>query len=99
MRTAMNQQAIDEQLGTLPKPWALNAHGHLAADYRFDDFIQAMEFGQAVGQLAETANHHPDLRIGWGRCGVELWTHDAGGLTPADFRLARKISDCYDALP
>jgi 4a-hydroxytetrahydrobiopterin dehydratase len=63
--------------------------------WRFADFRRAMAFANAVAELAERLDHHPDLQVGWGRCAV-LWTsHDAGGLTARDVRAAREV----DALP
>ena len=44
-----------------------------------------------VGALAEAEGHHPDLHLSFGRVGVVLWTHAAGGLTENDFILAAKI--------
>jgi 4a-hydroxytetrahydrobiopterin dehydratase len=46
----------------------------------------------AVGVLAETADHHPDILIhGWNKVKITLSTHDQGGLTELDFALAAKI--------
>jgi 4a-hydroxytetrahydrobiopterin dehydratase len=56
------------------------------------DFRDALLFVNAVGYLAEQAGHHPDLRIEWNKVTLELSTHSAGGLTAADFALARQIS-------
>ena len=36
-------------------------------------------------------NHHPDIRLEWGKVGVEIWTHAVGGLTKLDFALAQEI--------
>jgi 4a-hydroxytetrahydrobiopterin dehydratase len=44
-----------------------------------------------VGALAEEADHHPDIKLGWGYAEFALTTHDRGGLTDFDFDLARKI--------
>jgi 4a-hydroxytetrahydrobiopterin dehydratase len=57
-----------------------------------DDFPGAMLFAGAVAYLAEDANHHPDILIQWNRVTLTLSTHSAGGLTAADFGLARQIS-------
>lgn len=57
--------------------------------WRLPDFAQAMALAQAVGELAERLNHHPDLSIGWGRLTVVWTTHDAGGITPLDAQAAR----------
>ncbi len=56
------------------------------------DFRAAMLYACAVGYLAEQVNHHPDLLIQWNKVTLTLSTHSAGGLTAADFALARKIS-------
>jgi 4a-hydroxytetrahydrobiopterin dehydratase len=57
------------------------------------DFRQAMSYAGAVADLAEEANHHPDILIQWNRVTLTLSTHSAGGLTAADFALAAKISE------
>ena len=57
-----------------------------------DDFRGAMLFTGAVAFLAEQANHHPDITIQWNRVTLALSSHSAGGLTAADFNLARQIS-------
>lgn len=48
---------------------------------------------QRIGDLAEGANHHPDLTLVWGKLRIELTTHDAGGITARDFHLAAVIED------
>jgi 4a-hydroxytetrahydrobiopterin dehydratase len=56
-----------------------------------EDFRAALLYVGAVGYLAEDANHHPDILIQWNRVTLTLSTHSAGGLTAADFALARRI--------
>jgi 4a-hydroxytetrahydrobiopterin dehydratase len=55
----------------------------------FVDFPAAMRFVNAVAELAEQAQHHPDMDVRWNRVTLALTTHDAGGLTEKDFALAR----------
>lgn len=59
---------------------------------RRTDFARAMLYVGAVAQLAEVANHHPDIAISWNKVTLTLSTHSAGGLTEADFALASQIS-------
>ena len=59
----------------------------------FADFPEALAFINQVGQLAEAANHHPDIQNSWATVVLSLTTHDAGGLTGRDFDLARKIDE------
>lgn len=55
------------------------------------DFTGAVEFLNAILPLAELAGHHPDVEISWKDVTISLTTHSAGGLTAADFELARQI--------
>jgi 4a-hydroxytetrahydrobiopterin dehydratase len=61
-------------------------------DWRFQDFGEAMAFVNRVAEAAEEANHHPDILIhGWNKVRLSLTNHSAGGLTEADFAMARRI--------
>lgn len=73
---------IASLLAQLQSGWQINAQ------------IQALNFAQAIGQIAEKENHHPDLCLEWGYCRVTLWTHEIAGLSTRDFILASKI-DAY----
>ena len=57
----------------------------------FKNFIQAIEFVNKLVQPAESAGHHPDIEISYNKVKITLTTHDAGGLTQADFDLAQTI--------
>jgi 4a-hydroxytetrahydrobiopterin dehydratase len=64
----------------------------IAREYKLADFAQAIAFVNRVAALAEEADHHPDIHVhGWNRVRLELSTHSAGGLTEADFALAKQI--------
>lgn len=56
------------------------------------DFNHAVGFVNRVADLAEEANHHPDMDIRWNKVTLRLSTHSKGGLTEKDFDLARKIN-------
>ena len=61
-------------------------------DFRFGDFAAAISFVDHVAERAEAANHHPDILVhGWNKVRLTLSTHSQGGLTEADFALAREI--------
>jgi 4a-hydroxytetrahydrobiopterin dehydratase len=64
----------------------------IVRDLQFADFAQAMVFVNRVAELAEQANHHPDMLVhGWNKVRLELSTHSQGGLTDADFALAAEV--------
>lgn len=62
----------------------------LTREFRFNNFVEALEFTRRVGELAEAANHHPRLTTEWGRVTVEWWTHKIKGLHKNDFVMAAK---------
>lgn len=64
----------------------------IVRDFRFKDFVEAMRFVNRLAKLAEAANHHPDIVIRYNKVRLILTTHDEGGLTEKDFRLANKIN-------
>ncbi|MCT7952782.1 4a-hydroxytetrahydrobiopterin dehydratase [Ancylothrix sp. C2] len=59
----------------------------------FKDFVEAIEFINRLVEPAEQAGHHPDLEISYNKVTIRLSTHDAGGLTEADFKLAQVIAE------
>jgi 4a-hydroxytetrahydrobiopterin dehydratase len=64
----------------------------IVRDYQLDDFAAAISFVNRVAELAEAANHHPDILIhGWNKVRLSVTNHSAGGLTAADFELAKQI--------
>lgn len=62
--------------------------GHLYAEFVTDTFARGLELVDRIGQAAEEANHHPDVRLSYGSVAVDLSSHDAGGVTDRDVRLA-----------
>ena len=85
----LSEAEIQRELTTLPG-WELKA-GEITHLYKFKDFKEAMEFVNRVADLAEEADHHPDILIRYNKVTLTLSTHSAGGLTGKDFQLARKI--------
>ncbi len=60
--------------------------------FLFKDFVKAIEFINAVAQIAEEEGHHPDILLfGWNKVKIMLTTHAIGGLSINDFILASKI--------
>ncbi len=57
----------------------------------FKDFGEALAFVNAVGEMAEEQNHHPDIDIRYNKVTLALVTHDSGGITRLDIELARAI--------
>lgn len=67
------------------------ADNKLTRKFKFKDFAEALAFVNKVGQLAEAAQHHPDITFGWGYVEITLTTHKEGKVTDKDRSLAEKI--------
>jgi len=65
----------------------------LVKRFEFPNFAESLAFVNKVGEKAEAANHHPDIKFGWGYAEFEITTHDRGGITDFDFALAREIEN------
>ena len=81
--------SIARKLKSLPG-WT-HAHGTLHRQYTFVDFSEAFGFMARAALAAEKMNHHPDWSNGYNKVKVDLSTHDAGGITNLDFRLAEAM--------
>ena len=66
--------------------------------FTFRDFSEAFAFMTRVALLAEKADHHPDWSNSWNKVDIILNSHDAGGLTQRDAKLARAIEALLDPL-
>jgi 4a-hydroxytetrahydrobiopterin dehydratase len=71
--------------------WEVVKEHHLAKNYKFSNFKNALDFVNRVGEKAEEEGHHPDIFLAWGQVGITLWTHKIDGLTESDFIMAAKI--------
>ena len=67
----------------------------LTRTFRFDDFTQAMAFASRVGEVADAADHHPEITVSWGVVRVDWWSHDAKGVTSRDISLAEMTNRLY----
>ncbi|MEA2200238.1 MAG: 4a-hydroxytetrahydrobiopterin dehydratase [Solirubrobacteraceae bacterium] len=89
--TLLSEAEIDERLAATDG-WERGGERSIERQWTFADFAEAMAFVDRVGELAEAANHHPDILLhGWNKVRLTLSTHSQGGLTAADFQLAGQI--------
>lgn len=83
---------VKQQLETLDG-WRLTQDNQrIRKDWTMKNFVQALNFFNAVGEVAESEAHHPDLHLeSYRNVWIEIWTHAIGGLSENDFILAAKI--------
>jgi 4a-hydroxytetrahydrobiopterin dehydratase len=85
------EEEIAQRLAGLHEDWR-RSDGEIVREYKLADFAAAIVFVNGVAELAEAANHHPDIAVyGWNKVRLQLSTHSQGGLTEADFALAAQI--------
>ena len=93
MPKRMAKETVDAALTELPG-WSSTDGTDISRTFSFADHIAAVGFVVRVAMAAEVMDHHPDLRIVYNRVEIHLSSHDAGGVTDRDIRLASKI-DAY----
>ena len=81
---------IGARLGSLPG-WSL-ADGKLFREFRFANFTEAFAFMTRVASVADQMDHHPEWSNVYDKVRVHLATHDAGGITELDFKLAAAMN-------
>jgi 4a-hydroxytetrahydrobiopterin dehydratase len=85
----LSAEEISASIASLPE-WSV-VNGQLHREYSFPDFTHAFGFMAAVATVAEKMDHHPDWTNVYKRVTVNLSTHDAGGITELDFKLAKAM--------
>jgi len=98
----LSQPALGEALAELnhaaDSPWAI-LEGKLHKTFEFENFITAFAFMTQVALNAEKMDHHPEWFNVYREVTIDLATHDAGGITDKDFKLARAIDVAAAAHP
>ncbi len=86
----LNDAQIKQALPKLPG-WKQNGNA-IERNFEFADFKAAMDFVNKMADLAEQANHHPDIDIRYNKVKLSLVSHDSGGVTDRDVRMAERIN-------
>jgi len=88
--TALSSEQIQSELQNL-SGWSL-VDGKLHKEFQFEDFNQAFGFMTRAAIHAEKMNHHPEWFNVYNKLKVDLMTHDAGGITENDIKLAKILN-------
>lgn len=85
----LSDSQIKEQLKNL-SGWMLFG-SKIIKQFEFKDFKEAINFVNKIAEVSEEEQHQPDISIVYNKVKLELSTHNEGGLTEKDFRVAGKI--------
>lgn len=89
----LTEMEITEAL--MAAPGWFEEDGKLMRRWEFKDFVAAMAFVNELAEMAEKAEHHPDIDIRYNKVQLGLVSHDAGGITKRDASMAKCISERF----
>lgn len=81
----------------LEKGWELEEEHHLSKIFPFNNFREALDFTNRIGEMSEEEGHHPNIELSWGKVKVTVYTHAIDGLSENDFIWAAKADKQYSA--
>ena len=90
MVKALTQSELEDGLQDL-SDWALK-DGKLHRSFQFKDFVTAFSFMTGAALIAESSDHHPEWFNVYGTVRIDLTTHDAGGISKRDLKLAKQLN-------
>lgn len=92
MSNNLSKNEIQINLKLLNSNWKL-VDNKIQREFIFKDFLSAFNFIKEIADLAESLNHHPDIFNSYNKVIISLTTHDLGGVSKKDFKLAMEIDN------
>ena len=92
MSNNLSKNEIQKNLKLLNSNWKL-VDNKIQREFSFKDFLSAFNFIKEIADLAESLNHHPDIFNSYNKVIISLTTHDLGGVSKKDFKLAMEIDN------
>lgn len=91
----LSEQEIKEEVAKL-QGWTV-INGKLSKDFEFEDFVKTFGFMTQIAIEAEKMEHHPEWSNVYNRLKIKLVTHDLGGISTYDIKLASIIDKLYSS--
>lgn len=88
-KTILSPTEIDTHL---PDNWTREGNT-IHRQVETGDFTTGLRLLNQIGEAAETQDHHPDLFLTYGSVAITLYSHDVGGVTSRDIRMAQTINE------
>ena len=89
----LTPQQLEQYLNELDDLWLLdNRVPVICREFRFNDYLQTIEFVNRVADIIHEQDHHPEIHISYNRCMIEFTTHSIQNLSINDFICAAKIN-------
>jgi 4a-hydroxytetrahydrobiopterin dehydratase len=87
----LSEAEVQQALQQLPG-WKRNGNT-IERSFAFENFVKAMGFVNRIAEAAEAVNHHPDILISYNKVTLSLVSHDSGGVTQRDVKMATRINE------
>jgi 4a-hydroxytetrahydrobiopterin dehydratase len=94
MSDLLDKKELESALKKRPE-WELEGKA-MTRTIEFEDFMEGIDFVNLLAEVAEEAQHHPDITISYSKVTISLTTHEAGGITEDDIELADRIGNLVD---
>lgn len=91
MAELLSDEEVEQQT---PDGWERDGD-EIVRTYEFEDYLKGVEFATQVGEVAEEEFHHPEIRIRYEQVEVRLTSHEEGGITDKDVRMAELFDEEY----
>ena len=89
----LNKEQYSAFLKQLKTPWEVVEGKKIKKEFKFENYLNGLDFAVKVGKLANEEDHHPNIHIHYKRVVIDLTTHNIGGLSENDFIMAAKIEN------
>ena len=94
MEELIEKEEIDTWMKKVPE-WETEGN-IITRTAEYDDFMDAIDFVNGVAEIAEEAQHYPEIKVSGNTVTLRLLTDDQGGVTSLDFELASRIDNLLD---
>ena len=95
MSAVLSEAEVRQSLQQLPG-WKQNGKA-IERVFQFENFVKAMDFVNQIAEAAEAVNHHPDILVNYNKVTLALVSHDSGGVTQRDIKMAGRINELAPA--
>lgn len=75
--------------------WQVEEEHHLTREFEFENFTEALDYVNQVGEMSEEQGHHPEIYLTWGQVKLKVYTHAIDGLSESDFVWAAKAGKLF----
>jgi 4a-hydroxytetrahydrobiopterin dehydratase len=95
--TTRGNDAVEQGMSQVPNWDLVQEDGikKIRRTFDFNNFAEALDFTNRLGEIAEEAGHHPIITLTWGRVTVTWYTHRVKGLHENDFTMAARTDELY----